>query len=189
LVQPADRVPFHPAQFPELVAHGTTGAGAHRFRTILRGSRRDEQRGRRGGRIRAGGRGSAGGGSLRDSPMTATRPTPPLPLTATMALPPSSRAGSEAAGSGGEAAEAVWGRLRHEGGGSDAAGVPPVSLLRGAEHVIGRSKVCKLVLQSSRISGQHAAFFIGLQLELANRIAAPRLPCGVPSVQYQTLAT
>jgi hypothetical protein len=107
-----------------------------------------------------GGRGSAGGGSLRDSPMTATRPTPPLPLTATMALPPSSRAGSEAAGSGGEAAEAVWGRLRLEGGGSDAAGVPPVSLLRGAEHVIGRSKVCKLVLQSSRISGQHAAFFV-----------------------------
>ena len=107
-----------------------------------------------------GGRESAGGGSLRDSPMTATRPTPPLPLTATTALPPSSRAGSEAAGPGGEAAEAVWGRLRLEGGGSDAAGVPPVSLLRGAEHIIGRSKVCKLVFQSSRISGQHAAFFV-----------------------------
>lgn len=60
-------------------------------------------------------------------------------------------------GGAGRPEEDVWGGLILVEGGEGVA--PSRSTLRGAAHMIGRSKVCKTVVAHGRVSGQHAAFF------------------------------
>ena len=62
---------------------------------------------------------------------------------------------SPAAAGGSE--DAIWGALILEEGGE--GGAPSRTVLRGAAHMIGRSKACRTVITNARVSGQHAVLF------------------------------
>ena len=64
--------------------------------------------------------------------------------------------GGAASPAGGSGDDLVWGVLVFEEGEGSA---PARSVLRGAAHMIGRSKSCKTVLTHGRVSGQHACIF------------------------------